>query len=220
MLERAAAGVLAVAETATDGRVTVDTALDLAPIVAEPQDPQLAKLRALLDRRIAEAQLPQLMLAVDAEIHYSGLMLGREPRSANERVMIYAGVLAHGTALSAAETARTIPQLSGAAIRQAMSFAADERRLAQASGAVLAYMHRLSVAAAGGRSNLVCSDRMSLQTSRRVGQAQIDPRRQTPSIGIDTGKIGSKNEATPYWPQFIERTAVFPRGCLTGLGSD
>ena len=55
--ERAAAGVRAVAEAATDGRVTVDTALHLAPIVAEPEDPQLAKLRALLDRRIGEAQL-------------------------------------------------------------------------------------------------------------------------------------------------------------------
>ena len=90
LLERAAAGVRAVAEAATDGRVTVDTALHLAPIVAEPEDPQLAKLRALLDRRIGEAQLPQLMLAVDAEVRYSWLMLGREPRSANELVMIYA----------------------------------------------------------------------------------------------------------------------------------
>ena len=175
----------AVAEAATDGRVTADSALHLAPIVAEPDDLQLAKLRALLDRRIGEAQLPELMLAVDAEVHYSWLMLGREPRSANERVMIYAGVLAHGTALSAAETARTIPQLSGAAIRQAMSFAADERRLAQASGAVLAYVHRFSVAA-WGRSDLASSDMMSLETSRRVWQARIDPRRQTPSVGIYT----------------------------------
>ncbi len=186
LLERAAAGVRAVAEAATDGRVTVDTALHLAPIVAEPEDPQLAKLRALLDRRIGEAQLPELMLAVDAEVHYSWLMLGREPRSANELVMIYAGVLAHGTALSAAETARMIPQLSAAAIRQAMRFAADERRLAQASGAVLAYMHRFSVAAAWGRSDLASSDMMSLETSRRVWQARIDPRRQTPSVGIYT----------------------------------
>ena len=82
------------------------------------------------------------MLAVDAAVRYSALMLGREPRSANELIMVYAGVPAHGTALSAAETVRMIPQLSAATICQAMRFAADERRLALASRAVLAYLHR------------------------------------------------------------------------------
>ena len=42
--------------------------------------------------------------------------------------MVYAGILAHGTALSAAETARMIPQVSAPAVRQAMRWAADERR--------------------------------------------------------------------------------------------
>ena len=39
--------------------------------------------------------------------------------------MVYAGILAHGTALSAGETARMIPQLSAASIRQAMRWAGD-----------------------------------------------------------------------------------------------
>jgi len=166
--------------------VTVDTALHLTPLGPEPEDPAAAKLRAVLDRRIGEAQLPELMLAVDAEVRYSWLMLGREPRSTAELVMVYAGILAHGTVLSAAETARMIPQLSAAAIRQAMRFAADERRLAAASRAVLEYMHRHPIAAAWGRSDLASSAMMSLETSRRVWQARIDPRRQTPSVGIYT----------------------------------
>lgn len=186
LLERATAGVQAVAAAAAESRVTVDTALHLTPLAAEPEDPAVAKLRAVLDRRIGEAQLPELMLAVDAEVRYSWLMLGREPRSTAELVMIYAGILAHGTALSAAETARMIPQLSAAAIRQAMRFAADERRLASASRAVLEYMHHHPIAAAWGRSDLASSDMMSLETSRRVWQARIDPRRQTPSVGIYT----------------------------------
>ena len=62
--------------------------------------------------------------------------------------MVYAGILAHGTALSAAETARMIPQLSAGTIRQAMRFAADGRRLAEASRAVLEYMHRHPIAVA------------------------------------------------------------------------
>ena len=174
------------ATAAADGCVTVDTALHLTPLGPEPEDPAVAKLRAVLDRRIGEAQLPELMLAVDAEVRYSWLMLGREPRSTAELVMVYAGILAHGTALSAAETALMIPQLSATAIRQAMRFAADERRLAQASRAVLEYMHRHPITAAWGRSDLASSDLMSLETSRRVWQARIDPRRQTPSVGIYT----------------------------------
>jgi TnpA family transposase len=186
LLERAVTGVEAVAAAAAEGRVTIDTALHLTPLGPEPEDPAVGKLRAVLDRRIGEAQLPELMLAVDAEVRYSWLMLGREPRSTSELVMVYASILAHGTALSAAETARMIPQLSATAIRQAMRFAADERRLASASRAVLEYMHRHPIAAAWGRSDLASSDMMSLETSRRVWQARIDPRRQTPSVGIYT----------------------------------
>jgi Tn3 transposase DDE domain len=53
-------------------------------------------------------------------------MLRRELRSTRELLMVYAGILAHGTALSATETARMIPQLSSAAVRQAMKWASDD----------------------------------------------------------------------------------------------
>jgi len=98
--------------------------------------------------------------------------------------MVYAGILAHGTALSAAETARMIPQVSAPAVRQAMRRAADERRLAEACGAVLTFMHRHAVATTWGRSGLSSSDMMSLETTKRVWQARLDPRRQTPSMGL------------------------------------
>ncbi len=140
--------------------------------------------RAALDRRICEAQLPEIILAVDAEVRFSWIMLGREPRSNHELLMVYAGILAHGTALSAAETARMIPQLSAPAVRQSMRWAGDERRLAEACSAVLAFMHRHPISTTWGRSDLASSDMMSLETSQRVWQARIDPRRQTPSIGI------------------------------------
>jgi TnpA family transposase len=98
--------------------------------------------------------------------------------------MVYGGILAHGTSMSAAETARMIPQLSAATVRQAMRWAGDERRLAEASAAVLAYMRQHPIAATWGRSDLASSDMMSLETQQRIWQARIDPRRQTPSVGI------------------------------------
>ena len=74
-------------------------------------------------------------------------MLGREPRSASELLMVCAGVLAQGTALSAAQTARMIPQLGTPAVHQAMRWASDERRLAEAHRAVLSFMHRHAICA-------------------------------------------------------------------------
>ena len=121
---------------------------------------------------------------MDAEVRFSWIMLGREPRTGQELLMVYAGILAHGTSLTAAECARMIPQLSPASIRQAMRWAGDERRLAEACQAVLEFMHRHAIAATWGRADLASSDMMSLETSRRVWQARQDPRRQTASIGI------------------------------------
>ena len=77
-----------------------------------------------------------------------------------------------------------IPQVSAPAVRQAMRWAADERRLAEACGAVLKFMHRFPVATTWGRADLASSDMMSLETAKRVWQARLDPRRQTPSIGL------------------------------------
>jgi hypothetical protein len=107
-----------------------------------------------LDRRIGEAQLPGVILGVDAEVRISWIMLGRESRSTYELRMVYAGILAHGTELSAAETARMSPQVSAPAVRQAMRWAADERRLAEACGAVLTFMHRHAVATTWGPANI------------------------------------------------------------------
>jgi TnpA family transposase len=86
--------------------------------------------------------------------------------------------------MSAAETARMMPQLSAASVRQAMRWAGDERRLADASATVLAFMRQHPIAATWGRSDLASSDMMSLETRQRVWQARLDPRRQTSSIGV------------------------------------
>jgi TnpA family transposase len=98
--------------------------------------------------------------------------------------MAYAGILAHGTSLTAAECARMIPQLSATSIRQAMRWAGDERRLALACQAVLEFMQRHAIAATWGRADLASSDMMSLETSRRVWQARRTPGGRHASIGI------------------------------------
>jgi TnpA family transposase len=184
LIERAKEGVQAVANAVAAGELAVDDELHLTPLAALEEAPELKRLRAELDQGIGEAQLPEIILAVDAKVRFSWIMLGREPRSSAELLMAYAGILAHGTAMSAAETARMMPQLTASSVRQAMRWASDERRLSDAYAAVLAYMHRHPIAATWGRADLASSDMMSLETSKRVWQARLDPRRQTASIGV------------------------------------
>ena len=184
LLARVTAGVDAVAAAARSGVLRVDDELHLSPLPAEDEDPEVTKLRAALDHRIGEVQLPEVILAVDAQVRFSWIMLGREPRSTDELLMVYAGIMTHGTSLTAVECARMIPQLSATSIRQAMRWARDERRLSQACQAVLEFMQRHPIAATWGRSDLASSDMMSMETTKRVWQARLDPRRNTPSIGI------------------------------------
>ena len=44
------------------------TSCTLAPLAAEDEDPEVTKLRSRLDQRIGEVQLPEVILAVDAQV--------------------------------------------------------------------------------------------------------------------------------------------------------
>src|SRR3546814_7587068 len=88
--------------------------------------------------------------------------------------MVYAGIMAHGTSLTAVECARMIPQLSATSIRQAMRWARDERRLSQACQAVLEFMQRHPIAATWGRSDLASRSEehtSELQSLMRISYA-------------------------------------------------
>ncbi|MFJ3319037.1 Tn3 family transposase [Herbaspirillum huttiense] len=153
---------------------------------AEDKAPHLDALRRAIFEERPVGQLPKIILDIDSEVRFSWLLLGREPRSRSELLLVYAAVLAHGTSLSAADISRMIPELKGSAIRQMMKLVADERKLREAADAILVYMHRHPIAAHWGRGDLASSDMMSLETTRTVWQARADPRRRTASIGIYT----------------------------------
>jgi hypothetical protein len=61
LIERAKAGVQAVSKTAAEGILRVDDELHLSPLEPLADDPKVTKLRAALDRRVGEAQLPELI---------------------------------------------------------------------------------------------------------------------------------------------------------------
>jgi DNA ligase D-like protein (predicted 3'-phosphoesterase) len=55
LMDRAEAGMAAVAAAAQAGTLRIDDELHLTPLAAEEEDPEVAKLRIALDRRIGEA---------------------------------------------------------------------------------------------------------------------------------------------------------------------
>jgi len=65
LAERVQAGLAVAAQM---GELRVDDQLRLTAPLAEQEDPELAKVAQRLDRRISEAQLPELIFEVDAEV--------------------------------------------------------------------------------------------------------------------------------------------------------
>ena len=190
LLARVRAGVNAVAQAARSGVLCVDDELHLAALPADDEDPEVTKLHANLDHRIGEVQLPEVILAVDAQVRYSWITLGREPHSADELLMAYAGILAHGTSLTAAECARMMPQLSATSIRQPMRWAGDERRLGMACQAVLEFMQGHAIATTWGRSDLASSDMMSMETTKRVWPGSTRAATRRPSASTPMSATG------------------------------
>lgn len=172
---------------AQQGKVLVDSeGMHYERQPPSPEDLRVAELRRALMSTRPLGQLPEIALEVDSAVRFSWILLGREPHSRRELLMVYAAVLAHGTSMSAAEVSRMIPELTADAVRQTMKRLSDERRLRQASDAVVQYLHRFEIAKHWGRSDLASSDMMSLETERAIWQARADPRRKTASVGVYT----------------------------------
>ncbi|NEX59945.1 Tn3 family transposase [Noviherbaspirillum galbum] len=187
IVEHIDVGLERLAEAVQAGKVTVDgRGVHLPPLGPDEENADVQALRTALFVNRPVGQLPTILLDIDSQIRFSWLLLGREPHSRKELLLVYAAILAHGTSMSAADLSRMVPELSAEAIRQMMKMLSDERQLQQASSAILDFMHRHPIAAHWGRSDLASSDMMSLETTRTVWQARADPRRRTASVGVYT----------------------------------
>ena len=175
------------AAAASSGQIQVDAdGIHQERKVAIPEEVRVIALRRALMEGRPLGQLPEIVLEIDSAVRFSWMLLGREPNSRRELLMVYAAVFAHGTSMSASDVSRMIPELPVEAVRQTMKRLSDERRLRQASDAVVQYLHRFEIAKHWGRSDLASSDMMSLETERAIWQSRADPRRKTASVGIYT----------------------------------
>src|SRR5215510_8168689 len=72
-----------------------------------------------------------------------------------------------------------MPELSYGALADAMRLLEDEGPLREANELVVHFLHRHEVGKAWSKGTLASSDAMSLEASRYLWNARVDPRRRT-----------------------------------------
>jgi TnpA family transposase len=178
-------GLAAVARAVEAGHVSVGgEALHLPALTAEELPKDLAATRAALFRAIGDVQLPEAILEIDSHTHFSWALLGRAAQSERELLTLYGAILAHGTELDASGVALMTPGLDAREITAAMRGLEDDRVFRRANEAVVEFIRRHATAKHWGDGSTASADMMSLDTSRHLWRARMDPRRRTPAVGI------------------------------------
>ena len=181
------AGLEAVAEAVADGVMTIDKNMIVLPKAKPaPEDPRLDQVRRSLARAIGETQLPAVLIEIDGLTRFSWILLGRPPRSEHELVTLYASIIALGAGLSAADLVRMVPSLGADSVGLMMLRLQIEMRLRAASDAVLAFLRGHPIAELWGGGLFASADMMSLEATRYLWAARLDPRRRTYAVGTYT----------------------------------
>jgi TnpA family transposase len=178
------AGLAALAEAVATGAVAVeDGELRLPRRKPAPRDARIDPTRQALAVAVGNAQLPEVIIEVDHLTRFSWTLLSRPARSESELVTLYAGLLGLGSDLSAAELVRMVPALAADSLAQMVLRIEADGRLRAANDAVLRFMRGHRIAGLWGRGLFASADMMSLEATRYLWAARLDPRRRTYAVG-------------------------------------
>ena len=178
------AGLVALAEAVRAGAVAVeDGELRLPRRKPAPRDPRVDPARQALALAVGNAQLTEVIIEIDHLTRFSWTLLGRPARSERELVTLYAGLIGLGSDLSAAELVRMVPALAADSLGQMVVRIEADGRLRAANDAVLRFMRGHRIAGLWGRGLFASADMMSLEATRHLWAARLDPRRRTYAVG-------------------------------------
>lgn len=179
-----AAGLAALGEAVEAGTVAIDgDELRLPRRKPQPKDLRVETARRVLGRAVGDAQLPEVLIKIDGLTRFSWVLLGRPAWSEQELVTLYAGLLGLGSDLSVAELVRMVPSLAADSLEQMVLKIEADGRLRAANDAVLGFMREHRVATLWGRGLFASADMMSLEATRYLWSARLDPRRRTYAVG-------------------------------------
>ncbi|MEO7324962.1 MAG: Tn3 family transposase [Dokdonella sp.] len=188
VLEHIAVGMEALAEAHEQGKITIDAngVVHLAKLEALPSDPEPKRTVELLYEEIGSVQFPDIMLEVDSLTNISLILLGHRPKTESELVALYGALIAHGRDKNAKNIAAMTPQLDPGLVSAAMRALETPGRLDRANRAVVEFQKKHWLADLWGTGGNGSADSMSVDASRHLWNARVDPRRRTHAIGLYT----------------------------------
>lgn len=188
LLENIKAGLTAVDEARKAGKVDIgsDGMLHLSALASLPDDVEPKHTRDRVFKQIGEVQLPDLMLQMEALTNFSEILLARRPRDENELIGLYGALLAHGTEVDVKGVAAMTPQLDTAQISAAMRMLETPGRLHRANNRVVEFQRKHVITELWGTGESASADMMSLDASKHLWYARVDPRRRQHAAGIYT----------------------------------
>lgn len=149
-----------------------------------PDGLELAQSR--LYRKVGRVQFPVLLLELDAQVHFSWILLGREPKHAEELLGVYGALLAAGTDLESRGIATMVRGVRESTVRRYMRLFEAEPALRAANDALVHFARRHAVVNHWGSGYEASSDLLSLDASKHLWNARVDPKRRTFGIGTYT----------------------------------
>jgi TnpA family transposase len=160
------------------------------PLAPQEAPEELDSIREEIYANLPNVHLPELMMAIDSEIRFSWILLGREPADERELLYIYAGLLGHAMDLTAQRVSLMTPGLSVGGLTSALQLLEDGQTMRRANAAAVEFMHAHPLARAWGDSKDCAADAISLDVSRQVWVARTDPKRRTWSTASYVHTLG------------------------------
>lgn len=180
-------GLRALSEAVDAGKLEIDANRmpRLHKLEALPVDAAIQRRRDAMFAIIGQVQFGDLIVEVDACSGFSEELLGRRARNAQELIACYAALLAHGTENDAKGVAAMVPGLEVAHISGAMR-SLEARGLRRANERVVEFQRQHAIAQLWGSGEKAPADMMTLDASRYLYTARVDPRRRTHAVGLYT----------------------------------
>lgn len=152
LIKEAEEGLRAVAAALERKEFSIESGeVSLPAIVPEAELPEVVEARRLLTKEIGTIQQPMLLLEMDLATRFSRQILGRPPASSEEILLVYAGLMGHGSENRAKGLSLMIPGLKETDISAMMQSMQYDNAIDRANRVVLPVSEPLADLQTAGR---------------------------------------------------------------------
>jgi TnpA family transposase len=180
LIEQIEYGLTRVSEAVARGELKLEgTKVKVRRLTAQKTPSQLREVRRELYAAYPQIQFPDLIMAVDAQTHFSAEILGRPANDESELLQLYAAILGHAMDLSASRLSLMVG-LTPEGLAHALRVLEDPAPLTRANEAILSFMHSHAIVRHWGSPFDCAADAMSLDMPEYIWYTSPDPKRRTP----------------------------------------